>query len=199
MDWLAFLASIVGSLAWPVAVVVIALIFREPILKLLPDVSELEYGKFKVKFEKELAEIKEQAELTALPPAPPRPAFPEPKESGANAADREAADFVHLALASPRAAIIESWLAVERELTRLMQSAGITTRAGAVGKPSTLEQRGIISADLARLIDRLWSLRNEAVHHPRLGVDVAEALEYARLAGRIVAALRGAKTPAKTP
>lgn len=192
MDWLAFLASIIGSLAWPTAVVSIALIFRRAILKLLPDVSELEYGKFKVKFQKELAEVKEQADLAALPPAPPRHALP--KATKAPTGERNAAaDFVQLALASPRAAVLESWMQVEQELGRLTQGAGIITRAGTVGKLSTLEQRGLLTAELSRVIENLRSLRNEAAHYPQFAPGVAEAIEYAQLADRVTAALRAAQ------
>lgn len=194
MDWLAFIASIIGSLAWPTAVVSIALIFRRAILKLLPDVSELEYGKFKVKFQKELAEVKEQAELAALPSAPARTVLPEASK-GSSGERNAAADFVHLALASPRAAVIESWMQVEQELGRLTQRAGITTRAGTVGKLSTLEERGLLTAELSRVIENLRSLRNEAAHYPQFAPGVAEAIEYAQLADRVTAALRAAQAP----
>lgn len=81
---------------------------------------------------------------------------------------------------------------VEQELAHLTQRAGITTRAGTVGQLSTLEQRGLLTAELSRLINSLRSLRNEAAHYPQFAPDVAEAIEYAQLADRVAAALRAA-------
>src|SRR5438128_6686821 len=85
MDWLTFLATIITGLAWPAAIVVLAFVFRKALVALIPSLRELEYGKFKLKFERELSEAARRAERAALPvsrqPTREEPPVPEPAAS----------------------------------------------------------------------------------------------------------------------
>jgi hypothetical protein len=44
VNWLAFCASIIGSLAWPATIIVVVLIFRRQLVKIAPWLRELEVG-----------------------------------------------------------------------------------------------------------------------------------------------------------
>ena len=54
MDWLTFMSTLVGHLAWPVLILILALVFRRHVVALIPLLRELEYGKLKVTFAREL-------------------------------------------------------------------------------------------------------------------------------------------------
>ena len=64
MDWLQFLASIIGSLAWPLALVVIVLILRRQLVDILRRLKRLKYGEAEAEFGEKLEEVEEDiAEL----------------------------------------------------------------------------------------------------------------------------------------
>ncbi|MFL6672916.1 MAG: hypothetical protein ACJ8LG_06470 [Massilia sp.] len=76
MDWMEFVSSMTGSLAWPVAAVAIVYGFRDGILKRLPDLSSLTLpGGISAEFKRELALVeatvteKELPKLGQLEPA----------------------------------------------------------------------------------------------------------------------------------
>lgn len=50
MGWFEFISSMTGSLAWPIAAVVIALIFRSQIISLMQRLRELGFGDAKATF-----------------------------------------------------------------------------------------------------------------------------------------------------
>ena len=58
MNWLAFWASIIGSMAWPATIIIVILIFKQQLLAAAPWLRELEVGSVKVKFAEELAKAK---------------------------------------------------------------------------------------------------------------------------------------------
>ena len=57
MDFLTFLATIIGSLAWPACLLVALFMLRRPIAELLPSLRRLRYKELEVDFGKELEKI----------------------------------------------------------------------------------------------------------------------------------------------
>lgn len=51
MDWLTFISKLVDSLAWPVAGVLLGLIFRKKLLDLIPLLRKVKAGPLEAEFE----------------------------------------------------------------------------------------------------------------------------------------------------
>lgn len=100
-DWPAFAASLVTALAWPLSALVIALIFRRPLLALLARLDELSWGDKSARFAQRLDRLESEAS-----PAPPEPDGPEIALTG------DHARFLKLLDLSPGAAVLDSWAGV---------------------------------------------------------------------------------------
>lgn len=85
MGWLDFIASMTGSLAWPIAALGIALIFRSQIRTLFARLNEVAYGDAKATFAKDLDRAEKQAAVL------PAPEEAEEAETNAEAALDQAA------------------------------------------------------------------------------------------------------------
>jgi hypothetical protein len=101
-------------------------------------------------------------------------------------------DLDVLVQTAPRAAVIEAWLAVQRELDDLALRAGIdpTSRTWtSVALVRELEKRGVLDALLARLIRDLKEARDVAAHVEPYTVEVEDVSDYVDLARRIASYL----------
>lgn len=182
MNWLAFWASVIGSLAWPATIIIALLIFRKQVLAAAPWLRELEVGNVKVKFAEELAKAATAAEEIEAAPAsaPPTPVT-----------DRD----LLLAEHAPLGLVLQGWMSVEHALTDAANRIGLSK--GSVAPkllPSgrlirELEQHRVITPATAETIDYLRHLRNQAAHHKGFAIDTGQALEYARLARKVIDAL----------
>jgi hypothetical protein len=122
MDGYQFIASLVqsiASLAWPAALVLIVLIFREKFRELLP-LLRVKHKDIEVSFRLAQAE-KEAAALPEVPPAP----------DGAKPTPEERSRFDQLVEASPRAAIAETRAEIEQAIHSLARRHGVTASKGA--------------------------------------------------------------------
>jgi hypothetical protein len=186
---LGFIASLVKSLAWPSAVAVVSWWLREPIKKRIAHLRRARV----VGQEFEFADAVEQAEVAAAQASLP----------SIEATDAEPALSTELQTeisTAPRAAVIEAWIAVERELNALATQFDVATSRHKVSHAlaSELETRGVIDSSLAAVLADLRGGRNLAAH-TESDISSSEALEYVKLAGRVRSALRlaaGAKTAA---
>jgi hypothetical protein len=189
VDWLQFIASIVGSLAWPSVVIAALLIFKRQLLALAPQLRELEYGSFKLKFQQELGEMAAKAEELNLP-EPPAP--PEQDAQSRVQLPRDSDETLALQAAlSPRSVVIESWTAVEHEIRNALRRAGIgVTLRGPTQQLKALARKTDVSPYLIAIIEDLQRLRNEAAHYPDFALAPSQAIDYARRANQAAAALR---------
>ena len=55
MDWLQFLSSVVGSLAWPATVLALVVLLRAPVTRVLLTLTRLKYKDLELDFGRELA------------------------------------------------------------------------------------------------------------------------------------------------
>jgi len=100
MTWLEFISSLATALAWPGAVLALALVLRKPLAELIPLLQRMKYRDFEMEFRRRVSEAREEAgvEDEASTEAEPTP---------------EEARIIELAKVSPRAAVTEAWLWVE--------------------------------------------------------------------------------------
>jgi hypothetical protein len=178
LDWLTFASSVIGSIAWPVTLVVILFILREPIIQLLPLLRRLKYKELELQFELQVQEVK--AAVDAVLPAPPPPAIANPE------LDR----LVDTAGTSPRRAILEAW----RMLDRAVEDAAIRTGASPdVTGPAALrhlDAKGLEHVTVSFIL-KLRDLRNEVAHASAFDVDSAPALNYVGTVRSLIQLLAG--------
>lgn len=173
MDTATFIASLVGSLAWPVAAVVLALIFREPIGRIVDRLPK------RVKagpFEMEWPEVAARVALAAGPAAGAR------RESSAALSER----LRELALSDPGGAIREAYDEVEKALRDRLRQDNVN--ASQIDRYLLVDEalgRGVINGRTADSIRGLIILRDLA----GAGVDVEKAVDYLTLADAVVFAI----------
>lgn len=182
MDWLTFISSTLGSLAWPAIVFGIAYLFREQIGRLIDRIKKVSVGDKSVDFAERLDEAEAEA-TTALPPAVAEPA-------PAAALDARTTQLIAL---SPSAAIVTTWRQIEAEVTKRAVplisrfGASATNRDGRVSfraSAKMLLQSGHISASTYALLLDLNEMRNRASHGEE-ELTVADATRFTLLAQQV--------------
>ena len=180
-DWLLgegmeLVVNLIVGIAWPVAVVWIAYVFKGELKSLLRRVSQLKYKDLEAQFGAGLALAEsEVSSLQAAPPAAPRPELLSKLESLRRISD-----------VSPRAAILEAWVLVEDAAGRsgFVQGASIP-RINSHLYVEELVRLGKLPAGSDSLLDQMRKLRNQAAHMPDFTVDQDEADRYLQLATRM--------------
>lgn len=160
MDWLQFFASVVSSLAWPLAVVALVFLLREPLGKLVPLIRTLKYKDWQIDVGQELEAAREKVKEKDGPvvnlPVQPTPTVRQ------------------LAQIDPRAAVLSTWAPVELGL----KDIGIKTGAYRIGTPlyvliRRLWDQKAIDEKTFEVLQRLVRIRNEAVHLGNINFDEA--------------------------
>jgi hypothetical protein len=161
MDTKQFIASLVSSIAWPIAVVIIALLFREQFARLLMSrpLKRLKLGpggaEFEFALEKAATRIEAEIDAPALPPA-------EQQEPTIVDGLRDVADK------SPDAAIMASTARLERQLRELLAGAGdqegAESERGLIWVARRAKDKGLIGENIVGIIRDLAFLRNLAAH-----------------------------------
>ena len=206
MDWLTFIVEMtkaLGSFAWPVATVVTIILLRQPIGKLILNITKVKYGdQFEIAFDRELREVEKQAETT----------LPEPREvtkivtghieavgrAEGKAELTGAAEVIdtnerarRMAEHSPAAAIVDAWLELEGVLRSVASASGIevTDRSNPPRLMKALLSMEKVDRQTYEIFGKLRDLRNRAVHERQADLSVNQALEYAGITRRLAAKL----------
>ena len=117
MLWLDRLVALAGALAWPLALVLVALLFRAQWIALLHRLDELRWGDKSARFSRRLDRLERAA---PFPPVLPPPHEDEPDL----ALSGDHARFLQLLELSPSAAVLDAWARVEEGLARLARRGG---------------------------------------------------------------------------
>lgn len=185
MDVLNFAAEIIKALAWPTALVLIALMFRKPVIELLPFLRRLKYKEIELEFSKELAQLKSDASASE---------FANNKKSEPTSVSAANSRLLNLASVSTSAAILEAWAELE--------SVSIAVVSAMWNQPSTdvfrdysrlgdyLLQCKIINKNQLVIFNKLRELRNKAAHAVDLNLSETEARTYVELASTLAAHIR---------
>jgi hypothetical protein len=183
MDWLSFVASVVGSVAWPVTAVGVVFVLRRALNRLLPDLSRLKYKDLELEFGRQVAKARAEIEAT---PAPPQ--LPESTSRTVQAQPY----FQTLAEVSPRAALLEAWLPFEIAASQIGERLSISQPGRPAQMPSLIEglnREGMLTDDEARAVARLRAVRNDVVHAPAVDLSPQAVAEYASLLQDVTQAL----------
>jgi hypothetical protein len=167
------------ALAWPVVVLVVALAFRTYIAEIIGRATGIEWGSFKVSFERKLENAEERAtqiaEFAAIPNEWAEQLLP---------TDNLPPDYL----------ILEAWRRVEATIVQLAERAEVSLNRGRspLFLVRNLRSRGVIDGQTSALIDDLRALRNVAVH-PEAGPPISreQAIRFRDLAELVINRLRG--------
>lgn len=170
MDLLTFIAEIVKACAWPLVLLLVALIFRGELRKLLGRMRKGKVGstEFEFEFEQEMKALVASAQGSTAIPVPP--------------------EQVELAVDNPRAAILEAWVKLEKAARHLAfehqliepnqwHNISLITRA--------LSNSGLVSNEDFSLFNELRNFRNYAVHELSFSPLADSVLSYTRLAAEL--------------
>jgi hypothetical protein len=194
MNWLQFIASLVGSLAWPATLVIAIFVLRDPITRALLTLTRLRYKDLELDFGHELKQLEKKARALDIPPQPARTLIP--VEKHASQLLEEATPLAH---DFPEPAVALGWQAVEDELMsavkRLAISADYPPYNSALKNARLLREQNAIDENTFDLLNRMRNLRNMAVHRGQgpTRITVDEALEFLALARGVVQKLQSAK------
>ncbi|OYX89762.1 MAG: hypothetical protein B7X90_06530 [Novosphingobium sp. 17-62-19] len=175
-DWFSWSVSLIGALAWPLAALVIALVFRRPLLTLLARLDELSWGDKAARFAHKLDRLESEA-----PPALAEPDGPEIALTG------DHGRFIKLLDLSPNAAVLDSWSRVEEALQGLALAHSLASTDAAKASRA-LQQRGVLPARTVGMIGEMRSLRNAAAHNQ--DISVSDALRFRNLAKGVLNEIR---------
>lgn len=182
MDWLTFISSVVGSLAWPVAAFAIAFIFRKQIALLVDRIRRMSLGDNSIEFSDRLDKVEAEAEASS----------PDPINSSADFLDERTSKLIAL---SPAAAILDAWKPIDQRVTQACMalhehpSPTHIRRAVFSARIKTLLEAGQITQSTYAVLTDLQRLRNIAVHAD--DVSAADAIRFMSLAKRVELLLTG--------
>jgi len=188
MNGLQFIASLIGSLAWPALVLALVLVFRASLRTLLAgDVKRWKAGPsgLEVEFKEIIPEIRLDVQKD---------------RSGSRSSTVELprgfrAEMLELARISPRAAILEAFSRVEARLHKLLTEAGVSVNEFADASGRTLAEvaakKGVISEGSSTAIAGLSVLRNLAAHSREAdSLSLERATEFIDLADGVLYTIR---------
>lgn len=184
--WLDFVSSVVASLAWPIAIVLIALILKKPIVNLLRTLRFLRYGDVEFEFDQELKKI--EGKIEENQPLPPVQTIEESKAKDL---------FEELVAASPKAAVLATWQEVEYTMNELANQLNIDTKSwrSPVNLVNVLKSNEQITSNAVELLLELRKLRNRLAHTgPSVEIAESEARRYREIANSVIMQLRSQMT-----
>jgi hypothetical protein len=189
MDGLQFIASLVGSLAWPLAVLALALVFKRQLGELIGRLRSVKALGAEGTFDPRDAES-----AVALATATATASVQEAAQANTTpnlARDADLADRLHdMAVSHPRAAVMEAWAEVEEVLRARLGTSQTEVPRGYAGRRLINLALGddVINRETAEALVRLSTQRNLAAHEGE--VTVEKALDYLALCDSVIYALK---------
>lgn len=181
-----FLSSVIGSTAWPVALLILVLLFRKQIATILDNIKSVKWGDVEAVLERDIQEATTTA--LAIEPAP------------ADIADENKGRFlalIEMARSSPTGAIVEAWKDIEEAGRDLAESSGIAMSPVPLRPYFNLQEfladNKLIPRAEVETFRELRMIRNRAAHFKADQVTVDQARQYVVLADRLVDALKAIK------
>jgi hypothetical protein len=179
MDWLTFIVGMTSALAWPATAIVAVALLRGALVELIPSLRRLKYKELELEFGQKLDAVVIEAEQAKLPePAPPVALPPAP-----------ASKLEVVAEVAPRAAVLEAYRQVEVAGDQALRRVGIDPPRSSRARAQILEKAGIVTSSTGGLLRELSELRNLAAHSEDVELTSSQAVQYARLAERVVTAI----------
>lgn len=171
MNWMEFSAIIIGHVAWPIAVLILGVMFQRQIRALLEKLTRLKGpGGIEVDFKAEVQAVAREAEQVVL-----RATRPEEKASKAQREQSpefepgltaEQRSKIKTHYDSPRFRIVDSYSDVETAMENLIEFSKLPKHTDSKGPgfyAHTLMRAGIIDARTKDVLEQLRDLRDKAL------------------------------------
>ncbi len=185
MDLLSFIAELVKALAWPATLFLLIIMFKAPLLELIPGLRRLKYKGLELEFERKLERLETEAEQASLPP--PEVPILVPLDRVQELPLMKLIEMI--APVSPRAAVVETWRQIELAISNAFTRIGRPYPRSWVITRLLLKHEGLLPQSALSILQDLRALRNQAVHFG-LDLNAEHAVQYAVLAQRLIEALR---------
>lgn len=179
LSFLEFLASVIDSLAWPVLVGFIVFLLRSPVAKLLDRLSRFKYKDLEAEFRDKLEDLKASSET--------EPAGESSVDPSANSISLQ-----ELAEVSPRAAIMEAWIKIERATENYLVSSGLEKKYSYQGLRRLPNNYKDPIEHILTAYQELRLLRNKAAHASDFELNTGSAQEYVQVSNYVVRELKKA-------
>ena len=177
------LVQLLVGVAWPLSIFGIVLLLRKDLASVIARLTKLRYKDLEAEFNETLRKI-EAPQAIQLPPAEV-----EEQEAGHPLAERKK-ELYALAAASPRAAVLESWINLEAQIRRSAEYLQVEPKRDVLSVLTALSQKSKrVSPGFAEAVKALRQLRNVATHEPNLSLSEGEAIEYVSRALDVAASL----------
>lgn len=162
MDWLTFIAALVGHLAWPSAVFLVALVFRAQVQTLFKNLNKLRWRDIEAEFGAEVDQIREDVrEIEGDPNFRDEPVAP---------------NLIALVDTHPHLAVLESWKQLERAIIELsVKKLQYDRRKPFADHLAGLVSGGILPRSMAKAVEDVREVRNHAVHEPDASIPRGRA------------------------
>lgn len=185
MNWQAFVASLVHSLAWPAGVLAVVIILRKPLGVVLGQgVRRVKAGPVEVEFDQLKAEVREELARSPELAEAQVPSLADSLSLGE--------ELSRLAEIAPETAIVLAYNRIEARLAEMAVDAGdwsLGIPPGGRALVRLVRQRELISDETLAAIEGLSVLRDLTVHSGGdIGVD--RARDYLALADAVIYVLR---------
>lgn len=171
MNWKQFVASIVGSLAWPVLILVIVLAFRKEFSNLIGQIKRIAAGSVKVELAEQVAAVRAAGEAVEV-------------EQAIDPSDAIALDpsLLQMVQSFPEAALLQAFKELEGTIlqirSRLPDGKPFRTMVEVL---KALVNQGYITESVLALFNKLRAARNTAAHAKgEEEMSPGEALELIR-------------------
>ena len=194
MNWLDFIDKLIAHLVWPLTLLVILLLPRRYLGGIFQLLKTLKLpGGVELELQDQFRELREEAQAAKL--ASPSEAKVADLEEG-KINDDEQAKFLRMAEDFPQAAIMQSWMQLERLVFNVVapfkQTVRVSTDRPILLNDALRDLRFTEHIDEATLnvLNRLRNIRNEVVHAKREAVTPGEALEFQELSKAVSDKLR---------
>jgi hypothetical protein len=192
-----FVLEIMRILAWPLALLAIAFIFRNELRKLVLYNALPKERKLNVRLAESLDEARMIADSIL-------------EESGIVYSEEESAkssifvarnDLIkRLTQSSPRAAIIETWVEIEAVIIEVAYQAEIFSRGPMASRRvlDRLIEKGEINKRILSFYKWMRDIRNKATHLPDGAIDRSDAERYCELSNIMIEILNQKTSPKKS-
>lgn len=169
-----FIADLVGTLAWPIAVIVIVLLLRTHIPGFLRSLRKVKLSGFEIELERTKVEV--ESALTSEDPNSTSSVNLEPSTSN---------------VADPVGSVLAQYSRLERELRRLLADSGVENveRRSAVQLVTLGVSKGVFSEASAEAVRGVSVLRNLAAHGDASDLSSRKAREYESLVDAVIYSL----------
>lgn len=174
MDILSFLAALIKSIAWPITIMGLALLFRKQLSNLIKYVLRIKYKDFEISFDQDIDRIRAE-----IPPKELSDVLTEEDEK-----DKTLRALSH---ASPSKSIIESWdmieLSIYEKLKQLFPKDSMQYKRLSIGRSyNELWLTGALPPNDYKILQDLQLFRNRVSHIPEEFISQEVAFKYYELA-----------------